>query len=72
MTKHCPLSSVPVLQLPVPAAPAAGVVSEGAGPGALQSRGPLLPTDPTQKLQVQESSVEGMGHWTPAADDGKI
>lgn len=57
-----------MLKLPAPVVPAAAVVSGGAGPGALQSRGPLMPTDPTQRLRGWGSSAGEMGHWTPAAE----
>ena len=60
--------SVPVQKLPAPAVPAAAVVSEGAGPGGLQSREPLLPTDPTQRLRGWGSSAEERGHRIPTAE----
>ncbi len=65
---HKQLPSVPVLKLPVPVVPAAAVVSGGAGPGALQSRKPLLLTDPTQRLRGWGSSAGEMGHRTPTAE----
>ena len=57
--------SVPAQKLPEPVAPAAAVVSGGAGPGAPQSTEPLLPTDPTQRLQGGGRSAGEMGHHTP-------
>ena len=62
------LPAVPVLKLRGPVAPAAAVVSGGAGPGAPQSKGPLLPTRPTPKLQGQGSSAGETGHRTPTAE----
>lgn len=56
---------LPVLKLPVPAVPAAAVVSGGVGPGALQSRELLLLTDPTHRLQGWGSSAGETGHRTP-------
>lgn len=64
--KHLP--AVPVLTLRGPVVPAAAVVSGGAGPGARQSREPLLPTRPTRKLQGSGSSTGEMGHRTPTAE----
>lgn len=40
---------IPALKLPEPVVPAAAAVSGAAGPGALQSREPLLLTDPTPR-----------------------
>lgn len=61
-------ASVPVMKLPVPVVLAAAVVSSGAGPGALLSREPLLPTDPTQRRQGRGNSAGGMDHPAPTAE----
>lgn len=63
-------ASVPVLKLPVPAVPAAAVVSGGVGPGARQSRELLLLTDPTHRLQVWGSSAGETGYRTPDRKSG--
>lgn len=52
---------VPVLTLLVLAAPAAEVVSGGAGPDALQSKILLQQHEPTQRLRGRESSAEETG-----------
>lgn len=62
------LPSVPALKLPVPVVPAAAVVSGGAGPGALQSREPLLLTDPRRRLHGWGSPAGEMGRQTPRTE----
>lgn len=56
---------LPALKLLVLVVPAAAVVSEGSGPGALQSRIPLLQHEPAQRLQGWASSAEETGHQIP-------
>lgn len=59
---------VPAPTWPGPAAPAAAAVSWGARPGAPPSRGPLLPTEPTQRQRGSGSSAGGRGHLTPVEE----
>lgn len=56
---------VPAPMRPGPAAPAAAAVSWGARPGAPLSRGPLPPTEPTQRQRGSGSSAGGRGHLRP-------
>lgn len=60
--------SVPRLKQPVPAAPAAAVVSEAAGAGALMSRWGRPPNDPEQRRRGWASSVTEIGHVIPMAE----